>query len=116
MITLLREPTNQHHRHSVLNELELIDPRALYIKGDPYEASDAVFGVKDDLVVEVGRVDPATAEKYGVKEGSAIITWDFVLASDKEAGELRDQNSIEALERLGRRVKIVDGLPVPDVD
>jgi hypothetical protein len=75
-----------------------------------------VFGVKDDLVVEVGRVDNATAEKYGVKEGSALITWDFVLVSNKEAGELRDQKSIEALKRLGRHVKIVDGLPVPDVD
>lgn len=94
----------------------LINHRALYIKGDPYETSDAVFGVKDNLVVEVGKVDKATAEKYGVKEGTALITWDFVLVSDKEANELRDRKSMEALEKLGRHVKIVDGLPVPDVD
>jgi hypothetical protein len=94
----------------------LIDHRALYIKGDPYETSDAVFGVKDNLVVEVGKVDKATAEEYGVKEGMALITWDFVLVSDKEANELRDRKSMEALEKLGRHVKIVDGLPVPDVD
>jgi hypothetical protein len=75
-----------------------------------------VFGVKDNLVVEVGKVDKATAEKYGVKEGTALITWDFVLVSDKEADELRDRKSMEALEKLGRYVKIVDGLPVPDVD
>ena len=61
-------------------------------------------------------VDKATAEKYGVKEGTALITWDFVLVSDKEADELRDRKSMEALEKLGRHVKIVDGLPVPDVD
>ena len=94
----------------------LIHRRALYIKGDPYETSDAVFGVKDGLIVEVGKVDKATAEKHGVKEGSALITWDFVLVSDKEANELRDQKSIAALKALGRHVKIVDGLPVPDVD
>jgi hypothetical protein len=46
----------------------------------------------------------------------ALITWDFVLVSDKEADELRDRKSMEALEKLGRHVKIVDGLPVPDVD
>jgi hypothetical protein len=94
----------------------LIDHRALYIKGDPYETSDAVFGVKDNLVVEVGKADKATAEKYGVKEGTALITWDFVLVSDKEADELRDRKSMDALEKLGRHVKIVNGLPVPDVD
>ena len=75
-----------------------------------------MFGVKDNLVVEVGKVDKATAEKYGVKEGTALITWDFVLVSDKEADELRDRKSMEALEKLGMHVKIVDGLPVPDVD
>lgn len=103
-------------RHRYLSQPLLTPNSALYIKGDPYEASDAVFGVKDDLIVEVGKVDQATAEKYGVKESSALITWDFVLVSDKEADELRDQKSIEALKKLGRHVKIVDGLPVPDVD
>jgi hypothetical protein len=115
MIISSRELNNQHH-WAICFELVLIRLRALYIKGDPYETSDAVFGVKDDLVVEVGKVDNATAEKYGVKEGSALITWDFVLVSVKEADELRDQKSIEVLKKLGRQVKIVDGLPVPDVD
>ena len=89
---------------------------ALYIKGDPYETSDAVFGVKDSLIVEVGKVDKVIAEKYDVKEDTALITWDFVLVSDKEADELRDKKSMEALKKLGRQVKIADGLPVPDVD
>jgi len=114
MIISSRELSN-HDRHSVFSFV-LIHLSALYIKGDPYETSDAVFGVKDDLIVEVGKVDNATAEKYGVKEGSALIIWDFVLVSDKEADALRDQKSIEALKKLGRHVKIVDGLPVPDVD
>ena len=90
--------------------------RALYLKNDPYETSDAVFGVKNSLIVELGKVDKATAEKYGVKEGIALLTYDFVLVSDKESRDLREENSRKALENLGRRVKIVQGLPVPDVD
>lgn len=90
--------------------------RALYLKNDPYESSDAVFGVKNSLIVELGKVDKATADKYGVKEGSALMTYDFVLVSDKDSFDLRAQNSAKALEKLGRRVKIVKGLPVPELD
>jgi hypothetical protein len=90
--------------------------RALYLKNDPYETSDAVFGVKDSLIVELGKVDKATAEKYGVQEGSALMTYDFVLVSEKESFEIRASNSKKALEKLGRKVKLVEGLPVPDVD
>lgn len=86
------------------------------MKNDPYESSDAVFGVKNSLIVELGKVDKATADKYGVKEGSALMTYDFVLVSDKDSFDLRAQNSAKALEKLGRRVKIVKGLPVPELD
>lgn len=67
-------------------------------------------------MVEIGKVDKKLSEKYGVKEGTALITYDFVLVTDKEASDLRDQKSKDALEKLGRHVKIVDGLPVPEVD
>ena len=90
--------------------------RALYLKNDPYESSDAVFGVKNSLIVELGKVDKATADKYGVKEGSALMTYDFVLVTEKNSFDLRCENSAKALERLGRRVKIVKGLPVPELD
>ena len=86
------------------------------MRGDPYETSDAVFGVKNSLIIDVGEVDKAMAEKYGVKEGSALISYDFVLVSDKEADELRDQKSMEALHGLGMKCKIENGLPVPEVD
>ena len=89
---------------------------ALYLRGDPYETSDAVFGVKDSLVVDLHEVDSATAEKYGVKPGSRVLRHDFVLVSDQEANDLRDQKSREALTALGRKVKFLNGLPVPDVD
>lgn len=89
---------------------------ALYLRGDPYETSDAVFGVKDTLLIDLGKVDKQTAEKYEVKEDSALLTYDFVLVSDQDSYDLRAQRSKEALEKLGRKVKIVEGLPVPDVD
>jgi len=89
---------------------------ALYLKNDPYETSDAVFGVKSPLIVELGKVDKATADKYGVEEGIALLTYDFVLVTDEVSANLRADNSRKALEKLGRRVKIVEGLPVPDVD
>lgn len=90
--------------------------RALYLKNDPYETSDAVFGVKKSLLVELGKVDASLAEKYGVKEGIALLKYDFVLVTDSESRELRERNSRSALEKLGRKVKIVEGLPVPEVD
>lgn len=92
---------------------------ALFIRGDPYETSDAVFGVKKSLVVDLGRVDPEMAEKYGagVEEGMWLLRYDFVLVSEAEAQELRDRNAVEALAELGlTNLKLVDHLPVPQVD
>ncbi|OLN86056.1 Hydroxyquinol 1,2-dioxygenase [Colletotrichum chlorophyti] len=90
---------------------------ALYIRGDPYEKSDAVFGVKKSLVVDLDKVDKATSEKYGVEEGSWILKHDFVLVSEEETQALRDRNAIEALGKLGlTHLKLVDHLPVPDLD
>jgi protocatechuate 3,4-dioxygenase beta subunit len=89
---------------------------ALYLRGDPYETSDAVFGVKESLIVDLGTVSKEQAEKYGVKEGSKLLTYDFVLVSDEESKALRERNSKDALAKLGRKVKLIDGLPVPDVD
>ena len=89
---------------------------ALYLRNDPYETSDAVFGVKDSLTVDIGKAGPDIAQKYGVPEGHALLTYDFVLVSDAETSELRAQNSRIALDKLSRKVKIVNGLPVPDLD
>ena len=92
-------------------------PSSLFVRGDTYESSDAVFGVKSSLVVDLSDVsDQEMATKYDVSRGSALLKHDFVLVSDEETKALRDKNSTEALAKLGRSVKIVDGLPVPDVD
>lgn len=89
---------------------------ALYLRGDPYETSDAVFGVKESLLVDFHEVDKMNAQQYDVPVGSLVLKYDFVLVTDKEASDLRDERSKKALEELGRRVKLVEGLPVPDVD
>ena len=75
-----------------------------------------MFGVKDSLVVDLGTVNAEEAEKYGVKEGSKILRHDFVMVAEKESADLRNEKSMQALEKLNRRCKIVDGLPVPDLD
>jgi hypothetical protein len=66
--------------------------------------------------VPLSKVSAEQAKKYNVLEGSALLTYDFVLVSEEESAGLRAENSRKALEKLGRRVKIVKGLPVPDVD
>ncbi|KAH6688873.1 dioxygenase [Plectosphaerella plurivora] len=90
---------------------------ALYVRGDPYETSDAVFGVKQSLIVDLDKVDAATAAEYGVKEGAWLLKYDFVLVSERETEELRDRNAVEALAKLGlTHLTLVDHLPVPELD
>ncbi|RYC57190.1 hypothetical protein CHU98_g9011 [Xylaria longipes] len=89
---------------------------SLYMRGDPYETSDAVFGVKKSLIVEPQKIDGATAKEYGVSGGSWVLKHDFVLTTEKETADLRDQLALEALEKQGLNLKLVDHLPVPDLD
>jgi protocatechuate 3,4-dioxygenase beta subunit len=89
---------------------------SLFIRNDPYETSDAVFGVKNSLVVDLGKVNADQSTQYGIDEGSWLMTYDFVLVSDAETSALRNRNSKEALDRLGYQGQIVNGLPVPDLD
>lgn len=89
---------------------------ALYLRGDPYETSDAVFGVKESLLIDLGTVNAEQAAKYGVKEGSKLMSYDFVLVSEEESRKLREKNAMEAVEKQGMKVKLWNGLPIPDVD
>jgi hypothetical protein len=90
--------------------------RSLYLRNDPYETSDAVFGVKETLLVSLGAVSAEQSKKYDIKEESKLITYDFVLVTDEEARKLREEEAMKAMEKLGRRMKLYKGLPVPDVD
>lgn len=89
---------------------------ALYLRGDPYETSDAVFGVKESLLIDLGTVSAEQAKKYDVKEGGKLMTYDFVLVSEEESRQLREKNAMSAMKHLGRSMKLYKGLPVPDVD
>lgn len=66
--------------------------------------------------MDIGKVGPEIAQKYNVPEGHALLTYDFVLVSNVETSELRAKNSKIALDKLGRKVRIVNGLPVPELD
>ena len=68
------------------------------------------------MIVDLAKADKATAEKYDVEEGCWLLHHDFVLVTDKETQELRDKNAMEAMEKLGLRMKLVDHLPVPELD
>jgi hypothetical protein len=62
-------------------------------------------------------VDKETAEEYGVEEGIWLLKHDFVLTTQEETEKLRDQLATEALQKLGlKNLKLVDHLPVPDLD
>lgn len=114
---LKRHPYRPSHMHFMFEKPgydHLIT--SLYIRGDPYETTDAVFGVKDTLLIDVGTVTSEQVQKYGVKEGTNLIAYDFVLVSEKEAGQLREKKAMEAMEAQGRKMKMYEGLPVPDVD
>jgi hypothetical protein len=75
-----------------------------------------VFGVKQSLAVDLEKVDKETAEKFGVKEGIWLLRHDFVLSTKEQTEQLRDQLAMEALQKLGLSLKLVDHLPVPDLD
>ncbi|KAH6616507.1 Intradiol ring-cleavage dioxygenase [Boeremia exigua] len=91
---------------------------ALYVRGSAYETSDAVFGVKESLIVALGEVSPAQAAQYGVPEGTALLEYDFVLVSDEETRALRHEEAVKAMKALGREegMTVINGVPVPDVD
>ncbi|KAL4868989.1 hypothetical protein BDV12DRAFT_168714 [Aspergillus spectabilis] len=111
-----RHPNRPGHVHFMLDKdgFDLLIT-ALYPRGDPYETSDPVFGVKESLVVDLSTVkDEAVAAKYGVKVGTRLLTYDFVLLTEQQARALRKKNAIEAMEKQGRKVDFDhDGLPVP---
>ncbi|KAL3433350.1 Intradiol ring-cleavage dioxygenase [Aspergillus tetrazonus] len=110
-----RHPNRPGHVHFMLDKpgWDLLIT-ALYPRGDPYETSDPVFGVKESLVVDLSTVeDEEMAKKYGVKIGTKLLKHDFVLLTEQEARELRKKNAIEAMEKQGRKVIFHDGLPVP---
>lgn len=75
-----------------------------------------MFGVKESLIVDIGTVGEEEVKKYGVDKGCRLLKYDFVLVSEEETRSLREKEAMAAMEKLGKRMKLVEGLPVPDVD
>jgi len=58
----------------------------IFVKGDPYLDQDAVFGVKESLIVDVDHHDdPAKAAALGVADPFWTVETDFVLTPAKSA-------------------------------
>lgn len=93
---------------------DIIDS-ALYLRGDPYESSDAVFGVKESLIVSLGLVGDieGLADRYGIPPSTKLLKHDFVLITEEESDQLRTENAwMEARKQGGLTVK--DSLLVPE--
>ena len=59
---------------------------------------------------------PEQAKKYGVSEGGKSLSYDFVLVSDAEARKLKEEEAMRAMVAQGRKMRLYEGLPVPEVD
>jgi hydroxyquinol 1,2-dioxygenase len=76
-----RHPYRPAHIHFIVSAdgYEAITTE-IFVEGDPYLDSDAVFGVRNSLVVDFVRHDSAEqAAKYGVKTPFYTAEYDFVL-------------------------------------
>lgn len=89
---------------------------ALYLKGDEYEFSDAVFGVKSTLVIDLGSADEELAGRYGVEMGCKVLRYGFVMVEKETATKLRREQAEDAMRDMGRSLEWVDGLPMPALD
>ncbi|KAK9459736.1 Intradiol ring-cleavage dioxygenase [Lipomyces oligophaga] len=90
---------------------------SLYIRGDAYETTDAVFGVKSSLIVDLEHIsDEDLAQEYELSPEDWLLEYDFVLVSDQEATELKIKNAERALKTLGVTVAVVDGLPIDAIE
>ncbi len=76
-----RHPYRPAHIHLLISAEGFVPVTThLFVKGDPYLDSDAVFGTKDSLVVEFVRHDSAEdAARYGVTAPFYTAEYDFVL-------------------------------------
>lgn len=68
------------------------------------------------MIVDLGKVDDEIAAKYNVKKGTALLKYDFILATNEEAGAMREKKAIEAMAKQNRKMKMQNGLPIPDLD
>ncbi|PWW74170.1 aromatic compound dioxygenase [Tuber magnatum] len=108
-----RHPFRPAHLHFKI-EREGFDSliTALYLRGDPYETSDAVFGVKSSLLVTPRKIqDPEIAKRYSVSVDDWDIHWDFVLVGEAEGRQLRQERSLAGPGNTGCAAETAQPLP-----
>ncbi|KAK6202757.1 Intradiol ring-cleavage dioxygenase [Scheffersomyces amazonensis] len=112
---LNRHPYRPAHVHFII-EKEGYDKliTALYHRGDKYETSDAVFGVKSKLLFSLEKMGEERAKKHNMKPDDWYLYWHFKLISLDEAKELVLKNNREALQKIGKGNYTLDeaGLPI----
>jgi protocatechuate 3,4-dioxygenase beta subunit len=79
-----RHPMRPAHMHAIVSApgyQQVITH--VFVEGDPYLDSDAVFAVKDSLIGKYRKVDsPEEAKKLGMPNPFLKLEWDFHLAPD----------------------------------
>jgi len=60
---------------------------ALYPRDYPYINSDAIFSVKESLIVDLSVTSEKHSTQYGVPVNTKLITYDFVLFTDQESAD-----------------------------
>lgn len=78
---LNRHPYRPAHIHFIVSADGYVPVTThLFARGDPYLSSDAVFGVKESLIVDFVRHDSADeAAQHGVRAPFYTVEYDFVL-------------------------------------
>jgi hydroxyquinol 1,2-dioxygenase len=80
-----RHPMRPAHMHAIVSApgyQQVITH--VFVEGDPYLDSDAVFAVKDSLIGKFKKVDSADeAKKLGMPNPFLKLEWDFHLAPDQ---------------------------------
>ena len=81
LAALGRHPMRPAHVHFIVSASDYQSVTThVYVDGDPYQDSDAVFGVKESLIVPfVHHDDPSAAEGLGVGNPFYTAEYDFVL-------------------------------------
>lgn len=75
-----------------------------------------MFGVKDSLVIELGKVGDVEglANKYGVSPDTKLLRYDFVLITEEEAKQVQEEEAWKEAKRQDCNLKVVNGLIVPE--
>jgi hydroxyquinol 1,2-dioxygenase len=84
MEAMKRHPMRPAHMHAIV-AAPGYQPviTHIFVQGDPYLDSDAVFAVKDSLIANYQKLDPAEAEKLGMPPASSKVEFEFRLAPDR---------------------------------